>query len=37
VLAAGSPAFVDACVAKAEALGAPPDRILTDSFTPTVG
>jgi ferredoxin-NADP reductase len=37
VLAAGPPAFVDACVAKAQALGAPPDRILTDSFTPTVG
>jgi ferredoxin-NADP reductase/ferredoxin len=37
VLAAGPPAFVDACVARARALGAPPDRILTDSFTPTVG
>jgi ferredoxin-NADP reductase/ferredoxin len=37
VLAAGPPAFVDACVAKAQALNAVPDRILTDSFTPTVG
>lgn len=37
VLAAGPPTFVDACVAKAQALGAAPDRILTDSFTPTVG
>jgi ferredoxin-NADP reductase/ferredoxin len=37
VLVAGPPAFVDACVAKARALGAAPDRILTDSFTPTVG
>ena len=37
VLAAGPPAFVDACVARARALGASPDRILTDSFTPTVG
>ena len=37
VLAAGPPAFVDACVAKAQALGAAPDDILTDSFTPTVG
>lgn len=37
VLAAGPPAFVDACVAKAKALGAPPERILTDSFTPTAG
>jgi CDP-4-dehydro-6-deoxyglucose reductase, E3 len=36
VLAAGPPAFVDACVAKAQALGAPPDHILTDSFTPTM-
>jgi CDP-4-dehydro-6-deoxyglucose reductase, E3 len=36
VLAAGSPAFVDACVAKAQALGATPERILTDSFTPTL-
>jgi len=34
VLAAGPPTFVDACVVKARALGAPPD--LTDSFTPTV-
>ncbi|MGH6905550.1 MAG: 2Fe-2S iron-sulfur cluster-binding protein [Geminicoccaceae bacterium] len=37
VLAAGPPAFVDACVAKARTLGAAPDRTLTDSFTPTVG
>jgi ferredoxin-NADP reductase len=37
VLAAGPPAFVDTCVAKAKALGAPTDRILTDSFTPTAG
>jgi CDP-4-dehydro-6-deoxyglucose reductase len=37
VLAAGPPAFVDACVASARALGAAPERILTDSFTPTVG
>jgi ferredoxin-NADP reductase len=36
VLAAGAPTFVDACVAKAQALGAAPDRILTDSFTPTM-
>jgi ferredoxin-NADP reductase/ferredoxin len=36
VLAAGPPTFVDACVAKAQTLGAAPDRILTDSFTPTV-
>jgi ferredoxin-NADP reductase len=37
VLAAGPPTFVDACVAKARELGATPDRILTDSFTPTIG
>jgi CDP-4-dehydro-6-deoxyglucose reductase len=37
VLAAGPPAFVDACVASARALGAAPERILTDSFTPTPG
>jgi CDP-4-dehydro-6-deoxyglucose reductase, E3 len=37
VLAAGPPAFVDACVATARELGASPERILTDSFTPTVG
>jgi CDP-4-dehydro-6-deoxyglucose reductase, E3 len=37
VLAAGPPAFVDACVANAQALGAAPERILTDSFTPTPG
>jgi CDP-4-dehydro-6-deoxyglucose reductase len=36
VLAAGPPAFVDAAVAKARELGALPERILTDSFTPTV-
>ncbi len=35
ILAAGSPAFVAACIAKAQALGAAPERILTDSFTPT--
>ena len=37
VLAAGPPAFVDACVAKAQQLGAAPERILTDSFTTTIG
>src|SRR5919106_2508837 len=37
VLGAGPPAFVDACVAKVQALGAAPERILPDSFTPTVG
>jgi CDP-4-dehydro-6-deoxyglucose reductase, E3 len=37
VLCAGSPGFVDACVATARALGAAPERIVTDSFTPTVG
>jgi CDP-4-dehydro-6-deoxyglucose reductase, E3 len=36
VLAAGPPGFVDAAVAKARELGALPERILTDSFTPTV-
>jgi CDP-4-dehydro-6-deoxyglucose reductase len=36
VLAAGPPTFVDACAATARALGASPDRILTDSFTPTI-
>jgi ferredoxin-NADP reductase len=35
-LAAGPPGFVDAAVAKARELGARPERILTDSFTPTV-
>jgi CDP-4-dehydro-6-deoxyglucose reductase, E3 len=35
VLAAGAPGFVDACVAKARALGALSDRILIDSFTDT--
>jgi CDP-4-dehydro-6-deoxyglucose reductase len=37
VLAAGPPAFVDACVAVARTLGAADGRILTDSFTPTLG
>ena len=37
VLAAGPPGFVDACVAAARALGAADARILTDSFTPTIG
>jgi CDP-4-dehydro-6-deoxyglucose reductase len=37
VLAAGPPAFVAAAVAKAQQLGARPERILTDSFTPTAG
>jgi ferredoxin-NADP reductase len=37
VLAAGPPVFVDACVARAQQLGAAPERILTDSFTPTIG
>ena len=36
VLAAGPPGFVEAMVAKARELGARPERILTDSFTPTV-
>jgi CDP-4-dehydro-6-deoxyglucose reductase len=36
VLAAGPPAFVDACVARARALGATDDYILTDSFTATL-
>jgi ferredoxin-NADP reductase/ferredoxin len=36
VLAAGPPAFVDACVAQAQELGAAPERIVTDSFTPTL-
>jgi CDP-4-dehydro-6-deoxyglucose reductase len=36
VLAAGSPGFVDACVAHTRTLGAAPGRILTDSFTPTI-
>jgi CDP-4-dehydro-6-deoxyglucose reductase, E3 len=34
VLAAGPPGFVDAVVAMAGGLGAAPDRILTDRFTP---
>ena len=37
VLAAGPPGFVDACVAVARSLGAADERILTDSFTPTLG
>ena len=37
VLTAGPPGFVDAMVAKAAGLGARPERILTDSFTATVG
>ena len=36
VLAAGSPGFVEACVAAARRLGAVSERILTDSFTPTI-
>jgi CDP-4-dehydro-6-deoxyglucose reductase len=36
VLSAGPPAFVEACVAIARAQGAGDDRILTDSFTPTL-
>lgn len=36
VLAAGSPGFVEACVAAVRRLGAAPERILTDSFTPTI-
>jgi CDP-4-dehydro-6-deoxyglucose reductase, E3 len=35
VVAAGSPGFVEACVAAARELGAAPERIRTDSFTPT--
>jgi CDP-4-dehydro-6-deoxyglucose reductase, E3 len=34
VLAAGPPGFVDAVVDMARALGAAPERILTDRFTP---
>jgi hypothetical protein len=34
--AASPPAFVDACGAKAQALGAAPDQSSTDSFTPTI-
>jgi CDP-4-dehydro-6-deoxyglucose reductase, E3 len=37
VLAAGPPRFVDACVAAARTLEAADERILTDSFTPTIG
>jgi CDP-4-dehydro-6-deoxyglucose reductase len=36
VLAAGPPAFVEACVEIARRLGAADQRILTDSFTPTL-
>jgi CDP-4-dehydro-6-deoxyglucose reductase len=36
VLVAGPPGFVEACVAEARALGASPERIGTDSFTPTM-
>ena len=36
VLAAGAPGFVEACVASAQRLDAASDRILTDSFTPTI-
>jgi CDP-4-dehydro-6-deoxyglucose reductase len=36
VLVAGPPAFVDSCVETARRLGAGDDRILTDSFTPTL-
>lgn len=37
VLVAGSPAFVAAATDAARALGAAPERIATDSFTPTRG
>jgi NAD(P)H-flavin reductase/ferredoxin len=37
VLAAGPPGFVAACVAATRTLGAAEERILTDSFTPTIG
>ncbi|MGH6914545.1 MAG: 2Fe-2S iron-sulfur cluster-binding protein, partial [Geminicoccales bacterium] len=37
VLSAGAPGFVDACTEKARALGALPERILSDSFTATAG
>jgi CDP-4-dehydro-6-deoxyglucose reductase, E3 len=37
VLAAGPPRFIDACVAAARTLEAADERILTDSFTPTIG
>jgi CDP-4-dehydro-6-deoxyglucose reductase len=36
VLVAGAPGFVEACVAAARRLGAASERILTDSFTPTI-
>jgi CDP-4-dehydro-6-deoxyglucose reductase len=36
VLAAGPPGFVEACVAATRRLGASSERIVTDSFTPTV-
>jgi CDP-4-dehydro-6-deoxyglucose reductase len=34
VLVAGSPAFVDACAAAAQARGAVAERVITDSFLP---
>lgn len=34
VLIAGSPGFVDACAAAAQACGADPERIVTDAFLP---
>jgi CDP-4-dehydro-6-deoxyglucose reductase len=37
VLVAGAPGFVDACRNKALALGARPEQIVVDSFTPTTG
>jgi ferredoxin-NADP reductase/ferredoxin len=36
VLCAGPPGFVDSCVETARRLGAGDERILTDSFTPTL-
>ncbi|MCE3249947.1 MAG: 2Fe-2S iron-sulfur cluster binding domain protein [Geminicoccaceae bacterium] len=36
VLAAGPPGFVEACVATVLRLGASPEQVLTDSFTPTI-
>jgi CDP-4-dehydro-6-deoxyglucose reductase len=37
VLVAGAPGFVEACREKALALGARPEHIVVDSFTPTTG
>jgi CDP-4-dehydro-6-deoxyglucose reductase len=37
VLVAGPPGFVDACAAAARGLGVSDQRILSDSFTPTLG